>query len=67
MKHMHIKLIHCLWELGIVTYSMSSRLLEAYCWVTNVFISYWVVGWMDDNINSLNVQTYSMSNGLSGG
>ncbi len=32
------------WELWIVTYSMSSGLLEAYCWVTNVFISYWVVG-----------------------
>jgi hypothetical protein len=32
-----------------------------------IFNVYWVVGWMDDNVNSLNVQTYSMSNGLSGG
>jgi hypothetical protein len=49
MKHMHIKLIHCLWMgiwkpfMGIVTYSMFSGLLEAYCWMTNVCIIYWVV------------------------
>jgi hypothetical protein len=44
--------------MGIVTYAMSSRLLEAYCWVTNVFIIYWVVGNMffpDDNLNIFNV------------